>query len=76
MSDDLKSLESFLDEVEKHIPPAKETTIFGVGGRGYYENPATDLLKYFLKPDAGHGLGDLFLSTFLECIGEGHRQLI
>jgi len=75
MSDDLNSLESFLNEVEKHIPPAKETTIFDVGGRGYYENPATDLLKFFLKPDAGHGLGDLFLSTFLECIGEGHRQL-
>lgn len=75
MNADLESLESFLNEVGKHITPPKETTIFALGGRGYYENPATELLKFFLKPDAGHGLGDLFLSTFLECIGEGHRQL-
>jgi hypothetical protein len=75
MNEDLKSLESFLNEVKKHILPAKEKTIFALGGRSYYENPASDLLAFFLKPDAEHGLKDLFLSTFLECIGEIHRQL-
>ena len=62
-------LESFLNEVKSHITPAREMTLFALGGRSYYENPASDLLKFFLKPDAEHGLKDLFLSTFLECMG-------
>lgn len=74
MNSDLKSLESFLNDVKNHITPVGETTIFALGGRSYYENPASDLLKFFLSPDAEHGLKDLFLSTFLECIGDGHRQ--
>lgn len=60
-------LEAFLKEVTKHVT-VKEPTLFAVGGRGHYENPATDLLKFFLKPKAEHRLGDLFLSTYLECM--------
>ena len=33
-------LESFLSDVVNHVAPAKGLTIFSVGGRGYYENPA------------------------------------
>jgi hypothetical protein len=62
------SLESFLKEAEHHVIPAKEPTLFAVGGRGYYENTASDLLAFFLKPDAEHELGNLFLSTFLTCM--------
>jgi hypothetical protein len=69
------SLESLLTEVRQYVVPAKEPTLFAVGGRGYYENPASDLLAFFLKPDAKHGLGNLFLSTFLELIGVDHRAL-
>ena len=61
-------LEPLLKEAGKYVIPAKEPTLFAVGGRGYYENPASDLLAFFLKPDAEHGLGDLFLSTYLECM--------
>jgi len=68
-------LQAFLSEVGGRVSPAKEPTLFSVGGRGYYENPATDLLAFFLKPHADHGLKDLFLLTFLECLGEGHLQL-
>ena len=68
-------LECFLWQVEKIATPAEEPTIFAMGGRGYYENPASDLLAFFLKPAAAHGLGDLFLSTFLECIEADYRQL-
>jgi hypothetical protein len=67
-------LESFLKEVTKHVTP-KEPTLFAVGGRGYYENPASDLLKFFLKPKAEHRLGDLFLSTYLDCMGADHFKL-
>ena len=67
-------LESFLKEVKKYVP-AKEPTIFAVGGRGYYENPATDLLKFFLDPNAKHELGDLFLAAYLECMEKSKLQL-
>jgi len=72
---DLKALESLLVEVKKFAVPRPEPTIFAVGGRGYYENPASDLLAFFLKPDAAHGLGDLFLSTFLTCMEDGNHKL-
>lgn len=70
----LKDLGDLLIEVKKFAVSAKEPTLFAIGGCGYYENPASDLLAFFLKPDAVHGLGDLFLSTFLECIGKDPRQ--
>jgi hypothetical protein len=63
-----KALEDFLNEIEKHVPPRKEKTLFSLGGRGYYENPASDLLAFFLKPDAEHGFQALFLQTFLKCM--------
>jgi hypothetical protein len=72
---DFTGLESLLAEARKYAIPPKETTLFAVGGRGYYENPASDLLAFFLQPDAEHGLGNLFLSTFLELIVVEHRQL-
>ncbi len=43
-------------------------TILNVGGRGYYENPMSDLLAFFLDPSACHGLGDLVLSTLLRSL--------
>ena len=57
-----------------YLTPAKEPILFAVGGRGHYENPTSDLLAFFLKPDAEHGLKDLFLSTFLECIAKDYNK--
>ena len=71
----LAELDDFLAKVRVHVPPAKEPTLFAVGGRGYYENPASDLLAFFLNPDAKHGLGDLFLSTFLDSMKVDKGQL-
>jgi hypothetical protein len=68
-------LESFLHNEVKKLVSANEPTLFAVGGRGYYENPTTDLLKFFLNPDAKHGLGDLFLSSYLECMKKSHLEL-
>ena len=68
MNADLESLESVLSEVKNHLPQDRETTIFELGCRGYYENPTTDILAFFLNPDAEHGLGDMFISTYLVCM--------
>jgi hypothetical protein len=46
----------------------KAPSLFALGGRGYYENPTSDLLAFFMRPDGVHGLGDLFLVPFLECM--------
>lgn len=62
-------LARFLEQVPQYAPTPKEGTIFALGGRGYYENPASDLLAFFLRPDGAHQLGSLFLDTFFECIG-------
>src|ERR1039457_4692677 len=70
-----KELEDFLNEIGKHVPPPKERTLFSLGGKGYYENPASDLLAFFLKPDAEHGFKDLFLKAFLECMKGGYADL-
>jgi PD-(D/E)XK nuclease superfamily len=45
-----------------------EKNIFTLGSRGYYENPTSDLLKFFLDPQEEHGLKDLFLSSFVELV--------
>ncbi|OOF03855.1 PDDEXK-like family protein [Salinivibrio sp. MA607] len=44
-----------------------EKTIFDVGSRGYYENPTTDLLAFFLNTDEVHGFGSLVLKALFSC---------
>lgn len=65
----LESLEGMLAELKK-LPHFIETepTLFSLGGRGYFENPTTDILAFFLDPDAHHQQGDLALSALLECL--------
>jgi hypothetical protein len=64
----LTELGAFLKEVAKHAPRPKERTLFSLGGREHYENPASDLLAFFLSPGEAHGFKALFLQTFLECM--------
>lgn len=59
---------ALLDRAEHHRQPAQEASIFALGGRGYYENPTTDLLAFFLDPDQVHGFGNCFLRALLACI--------
>ena len=69
------SLKGFLSLVRGFISAPKEPTLFSLGGRGHFENPASDLLRFFLTPTAEHGFGSLFLRTFLECMGMDARAL-
>jgi hypothetical protein len=73
----VEQLREFLQVAQKLATPVKEQTLFSLGGRGYYENPASDLLAFFLMPSAEHGFGPLFLKIFLECMGVDvhHRRL-
>ncbi len=64
-----EELKTFLRLVMEHQMPNKEKTIFSLGGRGYYENAASDMLGFFLQPDNEHGFGTLFLSALFDCMG-------
>lgn len=66
MNIDLERLGKFL--AEAYTPAKFEPSIFSIGGRGYYENPTSDLLAFFWQPEGPHGLKTLFLDAFLECI--------
>ncbi len=65
---DLELLRALLTKADRFYQPEREPSIFALGGRGYYENPTTDLLAFFLDPAQVHGLGDCFLSALLCCL--------
>lgn len=66
---DLPALEELLTRI-KSLPVAEknEANIFSLGARGHYENPVSDLLAFFIDPDAAHGLKTLVLGALLECL--------
>lgn len=63
-----KHLKQNLEEAKLFFQPEFEKTIFSVGGRGYYENPISDLLAFFFNPQEAHGFGSLFLDSFFEAL--------
>lgn len=69
MSFDLARYTSVLRSSAIFLPEPRERTLFSVGGRGYFESPATDLLGVFLNPGGAHGLGSLFLRSLLDSVG-------
>jgi len=56
--------------------PPPEQTFFSIENIiGRLEDPTTKLLLFFLNPKACHGLGDLFLQSFFESLGEDSGRL-
>lgn len=45
-----------------------QRSIFSIGGRGYYENPLSDLLSFFLDPGEEHCLSTLVLDCLLKLV--------
>ncbi|MGL4517894.1 MAG: PD-(D/E)XK nuclease family protein [Shewanella sp.] len=67
--DTLKSLQAQFHKL--HITAKREPNIFSIGARGHYENPVSDLLAFFLNPNADHDLKDIVLRALLDCITNG-----
>ena len=61
-----ESLLSLIDDVQ-------EKTIFSIGGRGYYEDPTSDVLAFYLDPNEEHGLGDLVLQSLVTVSAMGDK---
>ncbi|WP_411845086.1 PD-(D/E)XK nuclease family protein [Roseibacillus persicicus] len=62
----LQQIEKLFEELTLLEQSESQATFLSIGGRGYYENPASDLLLFFFRPDNAHGLGTLFIDAFLE----------
>ncbi|GHC52971.1 PD-(D/E)XK nuclease family protein [Roseibacillus persicicus] len=65
MTSEHAKLTLLLDTLQQHRGGTQETTFLSIGGRGYYENPTSQLLQFFLNPQQEHGFGNLFLECFL-----------
>lgn len=70
---DLEPLRTLLAEAERFYPPDQEPSIFAFGGRGYYENPTTDLLAFFLDHTQVHNLKTCFLTALLNCLPNSEK---
>lgn len=66
---DLPALEELLAHLKSQSAAEKsEANIFSLGAHRHYENPVSDLLAFFIDPDAPHGLNALVLGALLECL--------
>lgn len=62
---DKERLVLLFNEIKACRQSKTEATFLSIGGRGYYENPASDLLQFFLVPSNAHGLNTLFIDALL-----------
>ena len=65
----LIDIESFLQEMTAFEQHGSNVTFLSIGGRGYYENPTSDLLRFFFQPSNAHELNTIFINAFLEAAG-------
>lgn len=68
-----------LKQLIKHIknlptPETPEKTIFGIGSRGYYENPTSDVLAFFCDSEGAHGLGNLMMEAVFDSLGYCNQE--
>lgn len=76
METQLSKFEHLLAKFNQLAPVAvTEPTIFSIGGKGYYENPTTDILAFFFDSNGPHQLGDTALKALIRCLPEEYCSL-
>lgn len=71
MNDDvLGHYKTLLEVAKKYKVPPREKTFFDTAIRNHYENPTTELLKFFLNPLEAHELEDTFWKGFTDVVLE------
>jgi len=70
MDDEIKVYSRVLKQAKELIRKPSEKNAFSIGGRGYYENPTSDILSFYFDPNEEHKLHDLFIKSFFECLLE------
>jgi hypothetical protein len=68
---DVKQLQQLLDRIKTLPSPEQpEPTLFSIGGRGYYENPTSDVLAFFCNSEGSHGLGNLVMDALFAALAK------
>ncbi|WP_457746553.1 PDDEXK-like family protein [Sulfurimonas sp.] len=62
----MEKMSHLLEIATQYFPSENEKTIFSIGGRGFYENPISDVLAFFLDSQEVHGFGTLFVDSFFD----------
>ncbi|WP_039046668.1 PD-(D/E)XK nuclease family protein [Plesiomonas shigelloides] len=76
MDTHLSRFEQLLTEYQALTPVAEvEPNLFSIGGKGYYENPTTDILAFFCNTNGPHPLGDSVLNALLHCLPDDYHAL-
>lgn len=72
----LATFRTLLDEF-KHLQPLNrpEPSIFSIGTQGYYENPTTDILAFFVDDNGPHQLGVTALTALFDCLPPEFHEL-
>src|SRR5690554_4614715 len=73
---DVERMKALLEGAARLRRPAREQTLFDIGARGYFENPTSDLLAFFLDPDAEHGFADEVLAALLGVLPRGEQPAL
>ncbi len=68
---DIDQLKLLLNHVKSlPSPELPEPTLFSIGGRGYYENPTSDVLAFFCDSEGAHGLGSLMMDALFNALNK------
>lgn len=66
---DMHQLKELIDAIKAlPKPEVPEPTIFSIGGRGYFENPTTDILAFFCNSEEVHGLNQLVNEALFDVV--------
>jgi hypothetical protein len=66
---DINELKDLINHIkELPGPELPEPTLFSIGGRGYYENPTSDVLAFFCNSEGVHGLGNLVMNALFAAL--------
>lgn len=68
---DIVQLRELINKMEA-LPCAElpEATLFSIGGKGYYENPTTEILAFFCDSNGAHGLDNLVINALFRALPE------
>jgi hypothetical protein len=71
---DLNLLEKFLSNNEIPSVNQQPKTFLEIARQPHYENVISNIYAFYFDPHEEHGLGHLFINSFIECIKEQMQQ--
>ena len=73
---DISSLIKQLEQFKFPHTPKEPTNIFGIGTKGMFENPFTEIFSYIINQESEYQQRDIFLKTFLNQLPDINERMI